>query len=411
VKHIDLNSNIFITTAMTIEYDYPFDIESSGKSFTENDCWNNDNVLTGYICMKRGNKMGSLIITSVNGVECKQFVYATPKIHYPFDSHDIFEFPNNPTRITVYEKLDGTNICAYRYIDDKGNVCVSYKTRMLPILTPAQANFYDKMLRLHSHYGAMIKNAIIANDMNLSFEMYGAENKHGIVYQKYLDLALLFGRDDEGYIHAPYELNTPGLVTPIVVADWCDGHSARDYRGEYHKLEEHFTAQCKVQEDEAEFTATGMEGGVFYVYSVGHVGANMYKCKGDAVKDEHFKIANGIPPSSVSQAIYKTVENGQQLTIENVSQTLSEDYPPQEVMKRAIQIRRMIDNYLMDINFRTTIFNVYEEMHKADETFNIDTNKARVMQFFASKMDEWGMSRKFAGKVYTNIKGRYGASK
>jgi len=49
----------------------------------------------------------------VDGRAVPQVIYATPKLKYPFGKDCRFHFPPI-RRAHLYEKLDGTNVLAYR---------------------------------------------------------------------------------------------------------------------------------------------------------------------------------------------------------------------------------------------------------------------------------------------------------
>ena len=97
----------------------------------------NGNRLQGYISLQSTDLYGALLIETVNGESVPQLIRCTPKMHYPFDKNGRWNFPK-AVRIERYEKLDGTNIFAYRYGDAEGNVYIGYKTRLLPVLGDSQ---------------------------------------------------------------------------------------------------------------------------------------------------------------------------------------------------------------------------------------------------------------------------------
>jgi len=54
-------------------------------------------------------------------------------LHYPFGKDGFFHFLPIKS-IHLYEKLDGTNVLAYRYRDGDGQWRLTYKLRLSPTL-------------------------------------------------------------------------------------------------------------------------------------------------------------------------------------------------------------------------------------------------------------------------------------
>ena len=89
--------------------------------------------LEGFLCHKTDHRYGAVVITRVGEAACPQVIHATPKLRYPFDRDGRFRFPPI-ARAHVYEKLDGTNVLAYRYRDAAGAVRTTFKLRLHPVL-------------------------------------------------------------------------------------------------------------------------------------------------------------------------------------------------------------------------------------------------------------------------------------
>ena len=95
----------------------------------------------------------AMVIYRVNGKATDaQFVYATPKLHYPFGRTDTLEgetrvylFPPRVVKVEVYEKLDGTNVCAYSYADAGGTRYLTFKTRLMPFLQDGRFGQFKTM--------------------------------------------------------------------------------------------------------------------------------------------------------------------------------------------------------------------------------------------------------------------------
>src|SRR5437763_962993 len=81
-----------------------------------------------------------------------QVIYATPKLHYPFGKDGRFHFPPIQ-RLSIYEKLDGTNVLAFRYRDAQGTTRVSYKLRLSAVLRNSKwgafLDYWKELLARH----------------------------------------------------------------------------------------------------------------------------------------------------------------------------------------------------------------------------------------------------------------------
>ena len=148
--------------------------------------------LEGFLCQKTDHRYGALVITRVADEPCPQLIHATPKLRYPFDRDGRFRFPPI-ARAHVYEKLDGTNVLAYRYRDAAGVVRTTFKLRLHPVLRNGTfGGFLDmwrELLARHPEAAALPTR----NDCSISFELYGGRNPHLIAYDEPLALAVLFG--------------------------------------------------------------------------------------------------------------------------------------------------------------------------------------------------------------------------
>ena len=70
----------------------------------------NGHLLRGYLCRRPDHRYGALYLTHVNGEEEAQLIFATPKLHYPFDRAGTYHFqPSSPLRNTT-ELRDGCDI-------------------------------------------------------------------------------------------------------------------------------------------------------------------------------------------------------------------------------------------------------------------------------------------------------------
>ena len=101
------------------------------------DPFHGDIRLEGFLSQRPDHRYGALALLRVDGRSAPQLIYATPKLHYPFGKDGRFHFP--PIRRAVlYEKLDGTNVLAYRYRDAEGAARLTYKLRLSAVVRNSQ---------------------------------------------------------------------------------------------------------------------------------------------------------------------------------------------------------------------------------------------------------------------------------
>lgn len=125
------------------------------QPFRAEDPFNEGLEVEGLLSIRPDHRYGTLAVLRVGGWSGPQAIPATPKLHYPFDRHGVFRFPPL-RRIAIYEKLDGTNVLAYRYRDAGGRSYLSYKLRLSPFLRNGRfGDFLDMWRELLGRYPAI----------------------------------------------------------------------------------------------------------------------------------------------------------------------------------------------------------------------------------------------------------------
>ena len=186
------------------------------QAFDVEDPFNDKLRLRGFLCQKPDHRYGALALTHVGEAATPQLILATPKLHYPFGKDGAFHFPPIK-KISLYEKLDGTNVLAYRYRDGDDQWRLTYKLRLAPTLRNSKWGLFldrwQELLRQHP----TIPQLVATNDCHISFEMYGGRNTHLIVYETELAVAALFGVRRDASIVPLFKLNLLGVPgTPLV---------------------------------------------------------------------------------------------------------------------------------------------------------------------------------------------------
>ena len=229
------------------------------KPFTEVDPFNKGNTVEGLIGIHSDHRYGSLFITSINGFDEEQLIFATPKLHYPFDKVGRYDFPSAQT-IETYTKLDGTNIFMFRYTA-QGRTYTSYKTRLRPFLASLGrfGDFLDMWKEMLLNYPDIPKLFLTNPQMDgFSFELYGSLNRHLMKYSVALDTALLFAIKGDAEVIPPSWLNLESLALPVVT---LESKITGNYVWEYEQSQETMNAALK----DTDVGLEGQEGTVWYL--------------------------------------------------------------------------------------------------------------------------------------------------
>jgi hypothetical protein len=301
----------------------------------------NGNTLTGVLCQQGDHRYGALVIFKVNGKDVTpQRIYCTPKLHYPFGKDDELERHYHwPTiqRARVYEKLDGTNICAYSYADAMGERFVTFKTRLTPTLRASKwgdfKSMWDRMLAKYPRARCVAE--VLAGSCALSFEMYGYQNPVLVHYDVDLDARLLFGI---GRVDA--RISTPenfylGMDCPMIQ----DVGSTAELTGAYEKLREEANKRNSKTE---EGYIIGTEGFVFYTWD-GLIW-QMWKCKPEMIESLHWT-KGGISRNAILTTAKNALENVsvEELTVEYVNGLLAEEFSVEQIGLSAARVAEAVE--------------------------------------------------------------------
>ena len=386
--------------------DMIFDIKSKASvSFDVEDTFNEGNRLQGYKFVPRSTQeisnalgYGSLYIEKVNGRKCPQWVWATPKMHYPFNRDGVFKYPAGISNIWIYSKYDGSNLLSFSYIDRDLNQFVSYKTRKTAIVRDGPFGSFATMWREILEKYPKIPEMVLETGHNLAFEMYGKRNKHLVLYDVPLEARLLFGRDMNGVIKPPIGFNLEKYgIKGAELIETIDGNMnfVESYNRVVSWLNEHIHVEVReLQED----LVTGLEGSVWYSL----VGDNKYKAKPDYVRDIHFATSAGIPKHSIYITCLNAFEDMDEPTLEYIIELLGEEFTEQEIYKKIQTVSRIFD----DVWARARIKKKLCDEYKSHSEFDINKDKGIVMRHFSGLY-----SRKQMKMVYTLLMEEFGDGK
>jgi len=353
------------------------------KSFDVEDPFNKTIKLQGFLSHKPDHRYGALVITHVDGKEAPQLILATPKLHYPFGKDGKFHFPPIK-KIHIYEKLDGTNVLAYRYRDADGNSYLTYKLRLYPVLRNSRwGSFLDMWHELVQKHPA-ITQLVSENNCYISFEMYGMRNAHLMLYDVDLATAALFGIREDATIVPVFNLN----LFDVPTAPFIDEISAKDDPvKKYAEIRETMEQRMKHTDDEK---LIGMEGTVWYIEEP-NSRVTMWKCKPESVEEIHW--AAGINTKAVLATCWNYLETGDILNYENLLPLLLEEYQQREIDNFRHHIDRCITQVNQEVEFRERVLNEYDKLG-----VSIYQDKAAVMRAMSQHFNRADMR-----KVYTTI--------
>jgi len=324
--------------------------EKDLKPFSVVDTFNNNN-LEGYLCNIGDYRYGSLYIYKVNETKHPQVIWGTPKIPYPFDKRGNFNFPKC-LHIYAYEKLDGTNILAYKYTNGK-DTFVTYKTRLTPIVRSSRFGDFKSMWERILKKYPEIPQLALKNDFNWSFELYAAENKHLMIYDTPLDTRLLFGiKRGSPDVIAPHNLPSHSIPHTKVI----EFKGSKDIVSFYKKIQ----AESEAGNNHTEMGVEGTEGYVFYTL-LENYDYKMFKCKPHDIEKIHWA-SGGIHKNAIRATVFNAYENTDDVTFDFVKQLLLEEYPPEIIDKSLDKIKKIMEEVKNDIQIRTDVFDLYKSL-------------------------------------------------
>jgi hypothetical protein len=355
----------------------PFDVEDPFSGLR----------LEGYLSLKPDHRYGAMALLKVDEREAPQRILATPKLHYPFDRSGAFHFP--PVRkIDIYEKIDGTNILAYRLRDADNRWHVTYKLRLSPVLRNGKwGHFLDMWKEMLDRY-PQIPELPVINDCALSFELFGSRNALLMLYETPLACALLFGVDAEGRYRSIDELDCGEVPVPA--------HLGRLKAGEdpvavYGRIRERLQATIESRDDDK---LSGQEGAVWYVTTT-ETERVLFKCKPESVEAIHWK--GGINKGAVLATCWNMLETEDVIDYERLERLLLEEYSQTEIDAFRGHIDACMDAVNEELRFRARVLEAYDRIG-----IPLTEDKAAVMRRLSDEFP-----RALMKKVYTLIL-RYG---
>lgn len=328
----------------------------------------NNNTVNGFICRRGDYRYGALVIFSVNDWACEQVIYCTPKMHYPFDKNGDFNWPDI-NEVQAWEKLDGTNILAFRY-QYQNQDFITYKTRLTPIVRDMQFGRFESMWREILDCNPWIHEVIACNpDYNLSFELYGNRNPITIVYQTPLSAALLFGvRRSDHSIKPPTSLYRYGIAA---LPQCRNFDSTKGMTDAYQAIRSEMTLH-----NETELTEEGI---VLYAH-VGDPSWRQFKCKAEQIEKIHWAMG-GIPRNAVWTTAINAYENNENPTIDNLIELLREEFSDTQINKSIVKIENVFREAAVHMELVAAVNEAWALAR--GKGFDVREDKARTMRFLS----------------------------
>lgn len=358
------------------------------QPFDVTDPFNDQIRLEGFLCQRPDHRYGALALLRVDGRPAAQRIFATPKLRYPFGKDGRFFFPRIQ-RAHLYEKLDGTNVLAYRYEDADARKRLTYKLRLSPVLRNSTwgpfLDYWRELIARHPDLPGLIE----ANACHVSFEMYGARNAHLIAYDVPLAVAALFGvRPADAAVIGPFQMQTRAVPTAPFIGEL---RASEDPVARFQALRQELEGRNQPTTDDK---LSGTEGAVWYVTEPsGRV--TMWKCKPESVEEIHW--ATGINKAAVIATCWNALEISDVLNHDVLLPLLLEEYQPDDIERFRANIDDAIRQVKAEQAFRQRVREAYETVK--GQGLSITRDKAAVMRALSTQFPREQMRHVYAAIV------------
>lgn len=356
------------------------------KEFQVTDHFNLPNFIEGVICRRSDYRYGSMIIFSVNHKKIEpQIIYGTPKLEYPFDRNGNFHWPK-VNELEVWEKLDGTNILAYKYNDGEREY-TTFKTRLTPVVTDSQFDSFNSMWKELLAENNWIEEAINNNpNYNLSFELYGARNPITVLYDIDLDTRLLFGvRRTDHSIKPPSQLKIDTNYTPEKTNINKNDELTVIYNSIRDKIE-----------DETNKDKILTEGVVLYAHT-GGPSWRMFKAKPESIQRMHWAASGIIPKSDLWTTAINSFES-KEPSLEYFIELLKEEYTEDMIYKSKTRIKNTFLDARRHVETYKRVNEIWLKAKLAG--YDIINDKASTLRFMSQHFHKKDM--RMVGSIMLN---------
>lgn len=384
---------ILAITDTTARYWQPFAVTSPGGI-----------DFSGYLCRQESDKLGMLAITELAGQPRLEFIYAMPKIHYPYlkdrDGRPqvTISVPQNIVDARFTKKLDGTAIIFYPLTDAKGEIVeILPRTRLQPILAQSRWGDWNKLLAEVLPDRKPVEQAIRTQRVTLVFELWGYRNPHMITYETPLALTL----------HTAVRHKKP--MSFRLLTDLAQRHGftvaesllvakpdAAGLAEAYRRLQAEMEARNQTA-GEGKF----LEEGAILVLSTAET-AVYYKCKPPTIEEIHWAQGAGIGRTNIDHTLFKMLENGYDFltgSVEDLKSELESDFEPTEIEYADELIQRVYTEFILEQQQRAWLRQLVDS--SGVDVHDLPNLMRYLSQHYAKRQMSW---------VYGTVKSLYGAA-
>lgn len=381
---------ILAITQTTSRYWQPFSATSPGGI-----------PFAGYLCRQESEKLGLLAITELADEERLEFVYAMPKIHYPYlkdrDGRPQLSIsvPINIMDARFTEKLDGTAIIFYGLPGKNGEILeVLPRTRLQPILAPSRWGDWNMLLNEVLPDRSGVEAAIRTQRVVLAFELWGYRNPHMITYDTPLALTL----------HTAIRHRRP--VSYRLLADFAARYGfdvvksvavvqpdAEGLVAAYRRLQKEMETRNQAAGED-----TFVEEGAILMLSTAET-ATYYKCKPPTIEEIHWAQGAGISKHNINHTLYKMAENGYDFLIGSVADLKTElesDFDADSVVNAAELIERIYGEFVLEMQQRQWLKQLVDD--SGLDVHDLPNLMRYLSQHYAKRQMNW---------VYGTVKSLY----
>jgi len=321
---------------------------------------------SGYVCREESEKLGMLAITGLAGESRLSFVYAMPKIHYPYRQEKdgslrvVIPVAQNVVDARFTRKLDGTAIIFYPLTDAAGNLLeVVPRTRLQPVLKPSRWGDWNALLAEALPDRVPLETAVRSQKATLVFELWGHRNPHLVRYDEPLRLTLHTAIRHQKPLSHRLLLDMAGryrfdLAPTLAVAEPDPVGLARAYRQLQAEMEaRNVAAGADVFLD---------EGAILMLSTVET--AAYWKCKPPSIEEIHWTVDAHVGKEHVQQALYKLQENGYDFDAghaEDVYEILAADFDLERIELAADLIGRVYQDFVLELQKRAWLRSLVNE--------------------------------------------------
>lgn len=363
-------------------------------------------TFSGYLCRQESEKFGMLAIAELDGVERLEFVYAMPKIHYPYAKESDaageeilrVEIPVPPDAVDARftHKLDGTAIIFYPLTAADGRVLeVVPRTRLQPVVSPSRWGNWNQLIAEAMPDRSAVERAVTQERVILIFELWGYRNAHLVTYTTPLAMTLHTGVHNGqviSYSRLSEIAERYGL--PLVDSVAVLSPDSAGLAQAYQRLQAEMEAINQAAGEE-----TFAEEGAILMLSTAE-NATLWKCKPPSVEEIHWAAGAGLSKANIEQALHKMLENGYDFLTGSVADLKSElesDFEPTQIEYAAPLVTEVYNDFVEEQKRRVRLRQLVDE-----SGLNL-TNLPNLMRVLSAHYPKNQM-----GWVYATVKRMYG---